>query len=122
VLVVDDDATTLAMAEAMLTDAGYDVALRDTALGTAAEIMKNRPDFVLLDLNMPALPGDQIARVLSSGNRLGQTRLIFHSSRPEAELQALVESHGALGYIHKGSGAARFIPAFQALVRRASAA
>jgi CheY-like chemotaxis protein len=120
VLVVDDDQTTLSVIQALLEDAGYRVAVRSEALGTTAQIQQTEPDFVLLDVNMPALTGDRIARVLSRGERLERTRLVFYSGRPAEELERLARTHGAHGWIRKGSDNAAFVREFERLVADAA--
>ena len=76
VLVVDDDVIALEVARERLERLGLDVATRDQSLGTSRWILENKPDFVLLDLNMPALTGIELARLI----RRHMTGVIVHSS------------------------------------------
>ncbi|MCA9712517.1 MAG: response regulator, partial [Myxococcales bacterium] len=66
VLVVDDDPVTLRVTAALLEREGYRVATRDQALGTAVEILRSQPDFVLLDVNMPEMDGFTVAQRLGA--------------------------------------------------------
>lgn len=116
VLVVDDDRTTLTLAQALLEDAGFDVTVRDQALGTGAQIAQERPDFVVLDINMPALSGDRIAELMRARDRMGAARIVFYSGRPESELREFAERFGALGWIHKSGDHAAFVAEFEKLV------
>lgn len=117
-MIVDDDQTTLTLVEALLEDAGFEVVTRDSALGTGAQIASEQPDFLILDINMPALTGDQVAELIRNKERLAQTRLVFYSGRPEAELRAFASKYGALGYISKSGNHAEFLKAFEDIVAR----
>lgn len=57
---------------------------------------------VLLDVNMPTIDGDRVARVLV-GRRPPEMSFLFFSSNEEAELQELVRRCGIDGYIPKRS-------------------
>lgn len=116
VMVVDDDETTLQLIRTLLEEAGFSVTTRAEALGTSAQIQKQEPDFVLLDVNMPLLTGDQIANVLNTRGGFGKTRLIFYSARSEQDLESLTREHGAHGFIRKTEDLQGFLADFQRLV------
>src|SRR5262249_26271874 len=61
-MVVDDDPVVLEVTRERLSFMGYDVIVRESALGTSAAILRERPDVVLLDVNMPSLSGEQLAQ------------------------------------------------------------
>ncbi len=114
-LVVDDDPIVLEVARERLTQLGFEVATRNQSLGTSGWILQNRPDFVLLDVMMPALTGGELAGVLK--RRATNTSVILYSSKPEPELQALVRQTGALGAISKRVDERQFAHEVQRLVR-----
>ncbi len=118
VLVVDDDELTLEVAKARLERMGYDVEVRDKALGTLRWISDNEPDFVLLDVMMPALSGDELAILLRRRQLHNKIGVIFYSSRPQAELDSLVRRTGMLGAIRKGTNDGAFLRQFITLVDR----
>ena len=68
VLIVDDDRTCREMIDAVLSELGHTVLTRDNPLGTSAEILRERPDVVLLDINMPTLSGDELLRTIRQGS------------------------------------------------------
>lgn len=114
VLVVDDDLIVCELLRERLQSAGHEVVVRDQALGTSRWILEHAPDVVLLDVMMPALSGVELAALL---RRRGlDTKIVFHSSKSKEELEALVESSGALGFIRKGAGEQAFLRAFEKLV------
>jgi len=116
-LVVDDDLVALEVARERLEAIGFDVSTRDQALGTSSYIVQHRPDFVLLDVMMPALTGGELAQVLK--RRATHTGVILHSSKPPTELRALAEATGALGSISKAFGDREFTKEILRLTRRA---
>ncbi|HVU02035.1 MAG TPA: response regulator [Polyangiaceae bacterium] len=114
-LVVDDDEVVLEVARERLEGIGFDVTTRNQSLGTSTWIIQNRPDFVLLDVMMPALTGGELATVLT--RRAIHTGVILYSSKPPEELRALVERTGALGCISKSWDEKRFLEAIRILTR-----
>jgi CheY-like chemotaxis protein len=116
-LVVDDDPVALEAARERLEAIGFDVTTRDQALGTSSYIVQHRPDFVLLDVMMPALTGGELAQVLR--RRANHTSVILHSSKPRGELRALAETTGALGSVSKELGDVEFTQEILRLTRRA---
>ncbi len=101
-LVVDDDPIALQVARERLEKLGFIVATRSQSLGTSAWIMSERPNFVLLDVMMPALTGGELAALVK--RRKLNTGIILHSSKPIAELREIVRETGALGAVTKTFG------------------
>jgi CheY-like chemotaxis protein len=98
-LVVDDDPIALEVARERLEQMGFSVTTRLEALGTSRWISDNQPDYVLLDVMMPALTGSELARVIT--RRDLSRGVILYSSKAKPELDALVRETGALGAISK---------------------
>jgi len=116
VLVVDDDPITLEVMRERLERAGYDVATRGEALGTSHWIARNRPDFVLLDVNMPALAGNELATLLRQNQRTRDICVILHSSMEADELERLVHATGVAGAIEKTADPKIFVVQFERLI------
>jgi CheY-like chemotaxis protein len=122
ILVVDDDPVTLSVTQAVLEDAGFKVATRETPVGTGAHIQKSRPDLVLLDVNMPALTGDRLAELLTKNGRMAGARLVFYSSSSETDLRRLAAQYGAAGWIRKGTDHGELVNEVQRLLGAVSLA
>jgi CheY-like chemotaxis protein len=118
ILVVDDDPVTLEETQAVLREAGYEVITRDTAVGTTQYLRRLRPDVLLLDVNMPALRGDRLARFLRDTGKGGETAVILHSTMDEVLLQELANQVGACGAIHKPGSPARLCMELRAILSR----
>lgn len=122
ILVVDDDLVVLEVTRALLEGLGHVVVTRDSALGTAAEILRERPDVVLVDVQMPALTGDKLVEVIRDLRLMDQgcePAIILYSGESGQDLEKLAQRPGVLGYIEKTGDLAAFASAFQDLVRAA---
>jgi CheY-like chemotaxis protein len=115
VLVVDDDPVVLEVLAERLRSAGYGVHTRETSLGTSQWLADNAPDIIVLDINMPALSGGELAQVIRRTPSLRRTGVILHSSLSEQELDVIVGRTGALGAIPKTSDARAFMTTFDRL-------
>lgn len=114
VLVVDDSKMVLEHVGFVLEQAGYEVTVRGAALGTVQQVVKVRPDVLVLDVSMPALDGHRLATVIAESNP--NIVIILHSSRPQEELDELAARSGAHGAITKTADGGRFLHAFQRIV------
>ena len=98
-LVVDDDLVALEVTKERLEQAGYSVVTRDSALGTSAYIKKEKPHFVILDVHMPGLSGNALAKLLADGD--SRPGVILHSATHRDDLAFLAIGCGAIGVIEK---------------------
>ncbi len=103
ILIVDDNKVALRAAGSALEAAGYDVVTRSEPIGTTATIIRERPSVVLLDVNMPALEGDDIVRAIRRCPSVRDTVVLLYSSEPADRLERLVDECKADGYICKSS-------------------
>ena len=103
VMLIDDSVLVLTVIRYHLEQAGFTVVTRESALGTAAAILREQPDVVLVDVMMPALAGDNLVALLRKqpGNR--DVRVLLFSDKPPEALQGLVQQSGADGFVTKGT-------------------
>jgi DNA-binding NtrC family response regulator len=118
ILVVDDDPIVLEVVKERLQKAGFEVHVRDAAIGTGQWISQHGADFVLLDVCMPALSGNELATLLKKRTATSSIGIILHSSLPMTELAPLMRSTGAIGAITKGEDPARFIAELERIIAR----
>ena len=101
-LLVDDDPTTLAIVARRLEVRGHVVDARSEAIGTTNAIREAEPDVVVLDVGMPAVNGDRLAKIISRSG--SDVKLVLLSDRPDEELEALAMACGAHAYLNKRDG------------------
>jgi len=118
VLIVDDDPIVLMVTKERLEGAGYTVHTREEALGTSQWTAEFQPDIVLLDVNMPALAGTDLAQLLKKRRATKDVAIVLYSSLDAAELQSMLAATGAMGVIQKTGDERRFMLEFERLMTR----
>jgi DNA-binding response OmpR family regulator len=64
ILVVDDDGPILVLMQSLLKEFGFVPVTAASGRQAIAEAKRQRPALVLLDRNMPGMPGDEVIRTL----------------------------------------------------------
>jgi DNA-binding response OmpR family regulator len=100
IVIVDDSEIVRGLVEETLEDHGYDVVGIESPFELSGILARVRPDLVLLDVMLPALPGDKVVTML---RRVGgdSCPIVLFSDRDEAELAGRARACGAAGYISK---------------------
>lgn len=116
-IIGDDDRVTRSVLRAVLTKEGYTVlGEADTGLKTAVLFDQHRPDFVLLDVNMPKGTGLTILRLIREIDRHARVIMLTGDSSPETVKDALML--GARDYVSKTSGDKRILEAVKSVLKR----
>ncbi|HET8773327.1 MAG TPA: response regulator [Thermoanaerobaculia bacterium] len=121
ILVIDDDDKALAVVKRTLEAAGYDVVTAESALKLPILVQRERPDLVLLDVEMPALSGEHVLSLTPMFDFLRNVPIVLHSAKSEDELQALVAKSNARGYIRKSGNPIRFVEQIRGFLSAPSA-
>ena len=101
VLVVDDDPLVLRILKDRLVEEGFLVTTTSSAFGATQLIEEQVPDVVIIDVMLPALPGNRIAALVRERMGSKGVRVVLYSSKDEAELAALAKDCGADGWLKK---------------------
>ena len=101
IVVIDDSEIVLEVTKGALEGAGYEVVAHDRPGGCVALILHEKPDLVLMDVNMPGLGGDTIVSVLGKAAPTSDTVVLLHSSLSAEVLRAKATTAGAHGFIQK---------------------
>lgn len=109
ILVIDDDPAALTLAKKHLEAAGYDVIVSESPLRLPQIVQREKPNLVLLDLEMPSLTGEHVLDFATLFDFLKNTPIVLHSGKSEEELKSLVDRSPAKGYIRKTSNALSFV-------------
>ncbi len=99
VLVVDDDPAIRDLLRIHLGNAGYRVPRAEDAIVGGHMLVKEPPDLLLLDLDMPYMTGLEFLQALRSDTSLPKFPIVFLTANPEG--RELAASLGAAGYLAK---------------------
>lgn len=100
VLVVDDNEVCRAVVRETLEEDGFDVIELGSPVGMSSVVNHEKPDVVLMDVEMPAIEGDKAVEILLK-HRLHDCKILLYSGRSAAELEKLARSCGASGFVPK---------------------
>jgi DNA-binding NarL/FixJ family response regulator len=103
VLVIDDSEVVLELVREALEAAGLKVQTRLGPQGSVNAVLREKPSLVLLDVNMPSLTGDAIAKIISRTETRPDTIILLHSSLSAPTLRLKAISTGADGFIQKSN-------------------
>lgn len=116
VLVVDDSEFSCEVTRTVLEGHGIEVMVLHSSLGVSTVIAREKPDLVLMDVEMPALEGDKaVAIVVRHG--LHRCPLVLYSGRPPSELEGLARACGASGFISKTADADALVTSVLSFLR-----
>lgn len=128
ILIIDDNLVVLETTRSSLVQAGFRVLTRDRASGAITAILHDRPDLVLLEVNMPNMNGDALAEILGRTRAARGTVVVLHSSLPFNVLRTKALAAGAQGFIQKTGVQAElvrqvraFLPSSESLALRGAA-
>jgi DNA-binding response OmpR family regulator len=105
ILLIDDDVLILELFKAVLSAEGYRVntAKNLAELDRRLHAFDERPDLVLVDVQMPELEGDEITLMLRTVRNV-QVPVFLVSSLDEHDLALRAADVGATGWISKTAG------------------
>jgi DNA-binding response OmpR family regulator len=83
VLVIEDDPQIKELLSEVLTDEGYLVTVRDSALGAMALVRRLRPAVILLDLGLPYRSGATLLSTLKDDQETATIPVIIVSGMPD---------------------------------------
>lgn len=116
ILVADDDADLRALIGFTLTQAGFDVCTAGDGPGALQAFARETPDFILLDVNMPAPDGLSVCRQIRAHSKVPIMMLTVRDQ--EDDLVAAFDS-GADDYVRKPFSPRSLLARVRALARRA---
>lgn len=120
ILIIDDDESTHEVLGRYLRLSGFQVLnAYDGAKGLQVA-GENKPDLILLDVQMPEIDGFQSLKILKEDKELGDTQVLMLTSldRPNLRIKGL--ELGAEDYIVKPFHRAELLARINAAIRRAS--
>jgi len=101
VLIIDDSPDALSLAKARLDREGLTLICADGGQSGFALALHEKPDLILLDLEMPDLSGFEVCRQLKANIELCMIPVIFLSGSSETEDKVKGLNLGAVDYVSK---------------------
>lgn len=101
ILVVDDDAMNLRMAEFILKKNAYEVEKVTSGNECLQYLCENDVDLVLLDVEMPGKSGIETLQQIRENDAIAETRVMFLTASADDDILQKANELGALGYIKK---------------------
>ena len=103
ILVVDDSYAELQMIEGYLKGASHTVVSYPNTEKLEDKVIAEKPDLIVLDVNLPRHNGDEVLRQIRSRKALSDTPVIMLTSSTSPADQAVAVGLGANLYIQKPS-------------------
>jgi len=101
VLVIDDDDVARAVIVDLLQQEGHKVTSLPSPIGATKHIVDQRVNVVVLDLMMPSMSGDKLAKLLGRNPKLKQLGVVLVTSARLEDLSALAEAIGSIAIVSK---------------------
>jgi CheY-like chemotaxis protein len=118
ILVIDDDDIARELLSSTLRKAGHETYELESSIGATRCIHEQGVDAVVLDVMMPTINGDKLARMFRSGAQGRKLGIVLVSSRSQEELAALAAAAEADEVVTKGDVRIRLAAAVQRAVER----
>ena len=121
ILVVDDERDIVELVRYHLVQAGFRVHAAGDGRQALETARRERPDLIVLDLMLPALPGTEVARLLQQDEKTRNIPIIMLTARGEEVDRVVGFELGADDYVVKPFSPRELVLRVQAVLRRESA-
>jgi DNA-binding response OmpR family regulator len=118
ILVIDDDDIAREVLCSTLNAAGHETFELSSSIGATRCIYEQRVDAVVIDVMMPTINGDKLARVFRNNAHGEQLGIVLVSSRSTAELESLTTLAQADEIVSKGDIRRGLVAAVERAVER----
>jgi DNA-binding response OmpR family regulator len=118
VLVVEDERKLRDLVRSYLERAGFTVLTTDSGAEAITMAMTSAPDLVILDLGLPDVPGETVARELRATSGTGSTPILMLTAKSAEEDRIRGLELGADDYVTKPFSPRELVLRVQAILRR----
>lgn len=101
ILLVDDDKDLCDLYKETLTSEGFKVKIAENGEEALSEIMKERPDLIILDIMMPKIHGIDTLDILKATPETKDIKIVILSALSDQKMIQRAKDFGALDYIVK---------------------
>jgi DNA-binding response OmpR family regulator len=110
ILHIDDDEHILAAVKRSLEYAGYEVA-SSTGPFVGHLIERERPDLIVVDVEMPFISGEKLFRIVKSHTEYAHLPIVFFSGRPVELVSGLLDAGEKVVFVSKDDGVHKLVEA-----------
>ncbi|WXL28044.1 Hpt domain-containing protein [Ectopseudomonas mendocina] len=118
VMVVDDSVTVRKVTTRLLERNGMNVLIAKDGVDAIAQLQENKPDIMLLDIEMPRMDGFEVATLVRHDERLKDLPIIMITSRTGDKHRERAMSLGVNEYLGKPYQEALLLETIQGLVKQ----
>ena len=119
ILVVDDEPQIIKVVRGYLEQAGFRVVTASDGPGALAQYRREKPDLVVLDLNLPGLDGIDVARLIRAHDA---TPIVMLTARADESDRLVGLELGADDYVVKPFSPKEVVARVRAVLRRSATA
>jgi CheY-like chemotaxis protein len=101
VLVIDDDELARTLLVEILENLGHDVQELSSPIGATSLMLKEKIDVVVLDMMMPSLNGDKLAKLMKGSPQLRRVGVVLVSATEDQPMRDLAKAAGAAAFLGK---------------------
>jgi len=101
ILIADDDRPLLEALSIRLRAAGFEVVTASDSYNALSQATQEKPNLLLLDVNMPAGDGFSVQERLNQIDSLKDVPVIYLTGDKSERLGEIAEKLGAVGLFHK---------------------
>ena len=101
VLVVEDNQIDRTRLVKVLSEAGYEVSTAENGLQAIDQVKRNKPEAILMDINMPEMDGFAATRALRGDKDTKHIPVILVTAKDQKADKAWGQMLGAKGYVTK---------------------
>jgi CheY-like chemotaxis protein len=111
IIIVDDDENYGALLRLWLSRAGMDATVHTSPFGTVNVIRKGNFDLVVLDINMPALDGPHLVKLIRETKGLEHIKILLCSRIEKDALYKIAQRLDVTSFISKSCSQNEFVGA-----------
>ncbi|MDE2060333.1 MAG: response regulator [candidate division NC10 bacterium] len=101
ILIVEDNPLGRELAKEILDAAGYTVLSAEDGVGLLERVTRERPDLILMDLQLPDIDGFSLIRDLKAHDETRQIPVVVTTAYSHPEAQAKAIETGCAAYLTK---------------------
>ncbi|MGH9789694.1 MAG: response regulator [Candidatus Acidiferrales bacterium] len=119
ILIIEDDRTTIELIKASLEKEGFEITAITDGESGLAQVRKDPPDLLLLDLMLPKMPGLDVCRQIRGDDNLNRLPILMLTARGDEMDRVVGLEVGADDYVTKPFSPRELLARVKALLRRA---